>query len=166
MGGPATAKSCASTYSARMEVIVLGGGLSGLAAAQRLTSAGHSVTLVEARDRLGGRVWTKRVDRNSLPIELGPEWLERSGAIAKLLHRAGARIVESDGTRWRRQGDRWENINDLPDVTGEMMARATAIGGDDRSLLAALEQCCGDARYADEQSLLLSYVEGFHAADP
>jgi monoamine oxidase len=149
-----------------MDVIVLGGGLAGLAAAQRLTSAGHSVTLVEARDRLGGRVWTTRAERDTVPIELGPEWLERSGDIARLLHRAGARIVASDGTRWRRRGDRWENLDDLPEITGEVMARASAIGGDDRSLRSALEQCCAGSRYADERSLFLAYVEGFHAADP
>lgn len=149
-----------------MDVIVLGGGLAGLAAAQRLTSAGHAVTLIEARDRLGGRVWTRRAERDSVPIELGPEWFEPSGAMASLLHRAGSRVISSDGTRWRRQRDRWETVDDFPDLTDEMMARATAIGGDDRSLLAALDECCTGTRYADQRSLLLSYVEGFHAADP
>ena len=41
-------------------VVVLGGGLAGLSAAYELQQRGYSVTVLEGRDRLGGRVWTKR----------------------------------------------------------------------------------------------------------
>ncbi len=56
------------------DVIVIGAGAAGLAAAQRVATARLSVRVLEARDRLGGRAWTWR-DAAGLPIELGCGWL-------------------------------------------------------------------------------------------
>jgi lysine-specific histone demethylase 1 len=53
-------------------VIVIGAGLSGLAAARQLTSMGHSVIVLEGRDRAGGRVYSKNLGANDLSVaELG-----------------------------------------------------------------------------------------------
>jgi hypothetical protein len=56
------------------KVVVVGAGISGLAAANTLTNAGFNVTIVEARNRIGGRMWT---DRNtlSIPADLGAGWI-------------------------------------------------------------------------------------------
>ena len=58
-----------------MDVVVIGGGLAGLAAAQRLVEAGATVTLLEARGRLGGRVYTEHPSGEGTPLDLGAEWL-------------------------------------------------------------------------------------------
>lgn len=55
-------------------VIVIGAGASGLAAARRLHDAGARVTVLEARDRLGGRIWTDRT--LGTPVDLGAAWIE------------------------------------------------------------------------------------------
>ena len=47
--------------------------MSGLSAAASLAEAGRSVTLFEARDRIGGRVWTD--DRLGMPLDLGASWI-------------------------------------------------------------------------------------------
>jgi monoamine oxidase len=58
-------------------VIVIGAGLAGLAAARDLATAGAEVTVLEARDRIGGRIWTSRLWPD-LPMDLGASWIHRT----------------------------------------------------------------------------------------
>ncbi len=59
--------------------VIVGAGLAGLAAAYRLGAAGWNVTIIEARDRIGGRVLSYRLPENpSLVCELGAEWVGAS----------------------------------------------------------------------------------------
>ncbi len=53
---------------------IVGAGFAGLTAALRLTQKGHSVMVVESRDRTGGKVWTKYLD-DGTPIDLGGTFL-------------------------------------------------------------------------------------------
>lgn len=55
------------------DVIVIGAGVAGLKAAQDLRAAGHSVIVLEARDRIGGRVHTVRL--NGHKVERGAGWI-------------------------------------------------------------------------------------------
>ena len=55
------------------EIAVIGAGTSGLTAAKQLADAGHLVTIFEARDRIGGRVWTS--DQLGVPLDLGASWI-------------------------------------------------------------------------------------------
>ncbi|HET7667932.1 MAG TPA: NAD(P)/FAD-dependent oxidoreductase, partial [Mycobacterium sp.] len=54
------------------DVCVVGAGFAGLTAARRLTEAGLTVVVVEARDRVGGRTWTETVD--GVAIDRGGAW--------------------------------------------------------------------------------------------
>ena len=149
-----------------MDVIVIGGGLAGLAATQDLARAGRTVVLLEARDRLGGRVLTHRVPGFPHPIELGPEWIDQSSAIFSRLREAGAPTVEASGTRYHREGLRLENFDEPTALSENLLDRIRLLPGPDRTLVEALDVCCRDPRFAESRAQLLAYVEGFHAATP
>ena len=60
---------------AKEQVFVIGAGAAGLAAADCLSAAGHTVTVLEARDRAGGRIHTAYPKLPRLPVELGAEFI-------------------------------------------------------------------------------------------
>ena len=57
-----------------MRVVVVGAGLAGLVAADELQRAGAEVVVLEARDRVGGRVWSRRLG-NGAVVEMGAEFI-------------------------------------------------------------------------------------------
>jgi monoamine oxidase len=59
-------------------IAVIGAGIAGLAAARQLTDAGFEVMVIEARDRLGGRIQTVTDDSWPIPVELGPSFIVSS----------------------------------------------------------------------------------------
>ncbi|WP_066257702.1 flavin monoamine oxidase family protein [Hydrogenophaga flava] len=56
------------------DVVIVGAGLCGLALAHRLTARGQRVCLLEARERIGGRVLTQTCATTGQPLDLGPSW--------------------------------------------------------------------------------------------
>ena len=107
----------------RSEVAVIGGGLAGLVAARRLHRAGVEVLLLEARDRLGGRVETTdeagRPSRDGFDLGASWVWPEAQPALAALVAELGLALVPQHGDgdvvfhrmsreapqRFRRAGD-------------------------------------------------------------
>ena len=66
--------------------VIIGAGFAGLAAAYKLKNAGWNVTVLEARDRIGGRVFSYSFARNpNLVCELGAEWVGESHERVKAL---------------------------------------------------------------------------------
>lgn len=59
-------------------VVIIGAGISGLAAAYKLKQNGVSVTIIEARNRIGGRIFTHKFNDANLTCELGAEWVGMS----------------------------------------------------------------------------------------
>jgi len=72
------------------DVCVIGAGYAGLTAARRLSMAGKSVVVLEARDRVGGRIWTHRLS-DGTAVDRGGAWLApQHDAIFSLAHELGA----------------------------------------------------------------------------
>src|SRR5262245_58209744 len=77
-----------------MRAVVLGAGLAGLSAARELDAAGHEVVVLEARDRVGGRVWSQELE-NGAVVEMGAEFiLPGNTAIRELAAEVGLGMWE------------------------------------------------------------------------
>jgi len=84
------AKKAAETLEA--DVVIIGAGLAGLAAADELKQAGHEVVVVEGRDRVGGRLLTTRLA--GVDVDAGATWVAPGhAAVRDLAARLGAAIV-------------------------------------------------------------------------
>jgi monoamine oxidase len=149
-----------------MDVIVIGGGLAGLSASYHLAKAGKTILLLEARNRLGGRVCTRRIPHFPHPVELGPEWIDRSSSIFSLLQERGAPTVAASGARFNRVATSLEQFGDPTRDSESLVDRIRGLPGEDRTLLDALKRCCDDPALDQSRAEFLAYVEGFHAADP
>lgn len=78
-------------------IAVIGAGMAGLAAGRALAQAGADVTVYEARDRIGGRVWTER-SWPGLPVDMGASWIHgvTGNPITTLAQEAGAALHPTD----------------------------------------------------------------------
>ena len=100
------------------ETIVIGAGAAGLAAARTLSDAGRTVTVLEARPRIGGRILTVHDREWPLPVELGPEFLHgEAEATREIARRAGLAVVEvpdehvwTEDGRIRPMGEVWTRL--------------------------------------------------------
>ncbi|MFY1584234.1 FAD-dependent oxidoreductase [Micromonospora sp. WMMD734] len=89
-----------------MRVVVVGAGFSGLAAAAALCRGGARVVVLEARDRVGGRVATRRLD-DGTALDLGAQWIgPTQERMAALVAEHGLTTFPSaaQGRPWRDNG--------------------------------------------------------------
>src|SRR5262245_57495659 len=101
----------------RFDVVVIGAGAAGLAAAWELSRAGRRVLLLEARPRVGGRCWTHRMSGLDVPVELGAEFLHgEAKATHALLRRAGRRAVTANRTQRSFDGRRLRPRNSFAEA--------------------------------------------------
>jgi len=145
----------------KFDAIIIGAGAAGLAAARDLSSQGRRVCLVEARDRVGGRVLTQRVTDLPLPIELGAEFLHGGAPSTFAIVDAASLLAYQlpDDHSWSERGE-WTRLPDFWERIGRL--RAQIPGGRDTSFEAFLKTRRSlDAR---QRSLACNFVEGYHAA--
>jgi phytoene dehydrogenase-like protein len=141
-------------------VIIIGAGAAGLAAADRLHESGIDVLLLEARDRLGGRIFTTRDASTDLPVELGAEFIHgRPQVTFDLVKSAGLRVTECSDQRLIRRGDGLEPLDDFWDIIERVDGQI------DPQTTSSYQQFLDTAHASRfEKEIAKSYVEGFNAA--
>jgi putrescine oxidase len=115
------------------DVVVIGAGVTGLTAANRLVAEGHTVAVLEARDRVGGRTWTDEVE--GIALEIGGQWvspdqtalletLDELGLTTYDRYREGSSVyIDEHGTRTEYTGD----VFPLPEATAAEVERLVAV---------------------------------------
>ena len=143
--------------------LIIGAGVAGLAAAQSLAKAGVKVTILEARDRLGGRIYTLHHPKLPIPIELGAEFIHgKPDEIWKILSAENLVVGSLEGDNWCTDNRVLKKCNDFwprwDKVARELKKRT---GDPDRSFSEFLQTLSFDEK--TKQSAL-EFVEGFNAA--
>ena len=150
----------------RFEVVVIGAGAAGLAATAELLRGGRSVLLLDARDRIGGRIWTRREMDLTVPIELGAEFIHGAAPLTRaLLGQAGARIVEAADSHWTLKAGRLAPADSLFPQVQQAIRASNVLAERDMSFDNFLERHLARALSPEARRFARTMAEGFDAAD-
>lgn len=151
------------------DVLILGAGAAGLAAAARLTQAGRRVAIVEARSRCGGRIDTRRDFEHAggeatLPRERGAEFVHGVPWSTWDLIAPHGETHEVEEAEWSVDDGKLKRSDRKDDAVGKLLERLDAIGDADLSFADFLRRDCADFP-ADVRKAARRFVEGYNAAD-
>ena len=146
------------------EVLIIGAGVAGLAAARTIASSGFSVTILEARNRTGGRIYTVRDPRLPIPVELGAEFIHgRAPQSFKLAREASLLLCELPQRHWQIHNDLLVKSAEFFSELEDVMDGMERIKDGDLSFRDYLDEYCKSA--SDQtRSAATMFVEGFNAA--
>ncbi|MGB9647057.1 MAG: NAD(P)/FAD-dependent oxidoreductase [Stellaceae bacterium] len=147
-------------------IVVLGAGAAGLMAARELVRAGKRVTILEARDRCGGRIYPLPVQEFGYQAEGGPEFVHGAAPVTRaLLREAKLSLLPRGGTRWSdRTGKLLPNEPSQPHM-GRFYQALSEVKAD-LPIAEFLETHFADRRYDELRRSITRTVEGYDAADP
>ncbi|HEX6865483.1 MAG TPA: FAD-dependent oxidoreductase [Thermoanaerobaculia bacterium] len=163
------------------DVLVVGAGMAGLAAARSLEERGYRVVVLEARDRIGGRVWTDR-SWPGLPLDLGASWIHgtQGNPLTGLARKLGLRTLPTDYDSLRvydsqgrplgkeRQSAIENRLDSILEDVEEVREEREAEDEDDISLLAAIQAEAPGLSPAERKELdfsIVSAIELDYGAD-
>src|SRR5690242_19769573 len=113
------------------DILIIGAGAAGLAAARELSSANFNVIVLEARDRIGGRIHTHSDSQLAAPIELGAEFVHgKAPDTIEIAERAGVKLLELPNTHWflrngviAKSGEFWSKTDNVMDELAQYKDR-------------------------------------------
>lgn len=149
--------------SEHADIIVIGAGAAGLAATAELTRAGLDVVLLEARERLGGRILTEHDPACEVPLELGAEFVHgRPPEIFRFVDQGSLDVREVVGDDFCHRSSTIVPCDFFEEVEG-LLSRMRGVRHE-QSFDTFLGGCCPDAP-EEIRRWARAYIEGFNAAD-
>ncbi|HEY6251294.1 MAG TPA: NAD(P)/FAD-dependent oxidoreductase [Candidatus Angelobacter sp.] len=143
------------------DLVIIGAGAAGLTAAHELSNSGMRVLLLEARDRIGGRILTHHTP--NYPVELGAEFIHgRPPETFDLVNKTGLRVAEMTWKLARRKGNQWVEDDPIMEDVDKLFSKMST-DEPDQSFQKFLDHVEADPEIKQQG---LRFVEGFHAADP
>jgi monoamine oxidase len=147
------------------DVLIIGAGVAGLSAALELARTGVHVEILEARDRLGGRIFTQHDTALNHSIELGAEFVHgRSPEIWQVLQGHKIEALEVRGDLWCSIDGKLQECNFF--AQADRILDAMDDTGPDESFLQFLSRKFPGNNDAEAKQWATGYVSGFNAADP
>jgi len=144
------------------DALIIGAGVAGLAAARELSRAGLKVIILEARERIGGRVNTHY---DSWPIELGAEFVHgkppETLEIAMLAH---LKLQQVPNVHWHLHNGVLTKSKEFWSKVEAAMDEMSHYSGADQSFAEFLDHYKRKTQVEDIDTIATLYVEGFHAA--
>jgi monoamine oxidase len=148
------------------DVVVIGAGAAGLAAAARLAEAGRSVLVLEARDRVGGRIDTRHEPGLPVPVELGAEFVHGLAPVTrKWIEQGGRSVTEIPDEHHRLVNGRLARYDGFFEDVQHVFRRNKALASHDLSFAQYLDVTLKDELSTHARAAARSMAEGFDAAD-
>ena len=146
-------------------VIIIGAGAAGLMAAYTLVKAGKTVRVLEARNRLGGRIHTITNNDFSFPVELGAEFIHGDLPITlSLLKEAGIDITDVDFEMWQYHDGEFKQSDEFAEGWAKFLEKVNELQND-MPILDFLKQNFAGEEYAKMRMQIENYVAGYDTAD-
>jgi monoamine oxidase len=143
------------------DVVIIGAGVAGLAAAATLDRGGVPHVILEARDRIGGRIYTSHSASWSGPVELGAEFVHgKPPVLWNLLESSQLRTVTVDGEQRCYENGRLQECEDIEEEAGETLLEKPLAADVPFSEFLSSTRLNPTARRH-----VAGYIEGFNAAD-